>query len=121
MSLISNGNFSSLSITTDSFVYYTDFTSDQSNALVWQYTNLYLALQTGITAFSYPDPATLTIETSQFISIQYLSTFQQTITIPSSGYYTLQINYAIRPAYFKNPIKIYIGSTGIDTFPFTDM
>ena len=107
MSLISNGNISSPSITTDSFIYYTDFTYDQSNALVWECTNLYVALQNGNTAFAYPDPATINISTSQFISIQYLSTFQQTITIPSSGYYTLQFNYAIRPAYSENPISIY--------------
>ena len=82
---------------------------------------MFVAMQNGNTAFLHTNPSTFIISTSQFISIQYLSTFQQTITIPSSGYYTLQINYAIRPAYFKNPIKIYIGSTGIDTFPFTDM
>ena len=77
------------SIITDSFIYYTDYTSDQSNLLVWQCSNSNVALQNGNTAFAYPDPATLTISITQFISIQYISTFQQTITIPSSGYYTL--------------------------------
>ena len=120
MSLISNGNFSSPIIATDSFIYYTDFTSDQSNSLVWGCSHLNVALQNGNTAFLYPNPATLTISTSQFISIQYLSAFQQMITIPSSGYYTFQFNYAIRPSYSRNPINIYIGSTLKDTFSFTD-
>ena len=72
MSLMSNGNFSSPIITTDSIIYYTDFTSDQSNSLVWECSNLYVALQNGI---GYPEPAKSTISTSQFISIKYLPTF----------------------------------------------
>ena len=69
MSLISNGNFSSPIIATDSFIFYIYFSSDKSNALVWQCSNLYVALQNENTAFGYPDPAALTISTSQFISI----------------------------------------------------
>ena len=49
------------SITTDSFIYYIDFTSDQSNALVWQCSNLYVALHNENTANSYPEPATSNI------------------------------------------------------------
>ena len=45
--LITNGNFPSPIITTDSFNYYKNFTSDQSNALVWQCINLYVTLQNG--------------------------------------------------------------------------
>ena len=60
-SLIINGNFPSPIITTDSFIYYADFTSDQSNDLVWQCSNLDVALKNGKTAFGYPDPATLNI------------------------------------------------------------
>ena len=106
--LITNGNFSLPIITTDSFIYVTEFTTGQSIFLVWQCSNSYVALQNGNTAFGFPDPATLTIPTTQFISAQYLSIFQQNVTIPTSEYYTLQFNYAIRPAYYENPIKIYL-------------
>ena len=74
MPLITNGNLSLPSITTHSFIYYTDFTSDQSNALVWECSNLYVALQNENTAFGYPDPATLSISTTQFSIFQHLLT-----------------------------------------------
>ena len=68
--LVNNGNFSSPSLSSNNYVYHNTFTTDQSKSFVWTAINDgLLCLINGTSPFGYPDPATLTISTTQYASI----------------------------------------------------
>ena len=118
--LIINGNFSTPSIATNSYMYYSSLSSSQYTSFVWTCQNVNLSLQNGSTGFGYPNPSSLTISTSQYVSIQGNAIIQQIITIPTNGYYTLQFNYTTRPSFVENPVNIYLGGVLIESFPSTN-
>ena len=67
--LINNGNFSTPSIGTNSYMYYSSLSSSQYTSFVWTCQNVNLSLQNGSTVFGYPNPLSLTVSTSQYVSI----------------------------------------------------
>ena len=109
--LIYNGDFSLPSITTNSYIYTNTFTTQQSTAFYWTSPNtFYPALLNGTTAFGITPPSNAT----QYIVIQYDKSLQQSFTATQLGNYTLSFNYAGRPGYTFNNLKIYLNGTLFD-------
>ena len=54
-------------------MYDNDFTSDQATSFYWTFSNPYVCLQNGHTAFAYPDPIGIT---KQYLSLQYSASIQ---------------------------------------------
>ena len=110
--LLTNGNFSQPTLTTNSYKYYypSGMTEEEQTSLYWTVDNsnfnTYIALQNGVTAFGYANPST--ISESQFISFQYYSSIEQSVNVTIPGDHILRFNYTCRPAYLINPLKIYI-------------
>ena len=103
-SLIYNCEFTQPVISTDSYVYSTDFTTDQQNFFYWSF-GPYSAIQNGNTAFSFSDP--ILINKIQFCSIQYTNFIHQSFTVILEGSYRLYFYYAVRTSYFFNNLQIY--------------
>ena len=55
VNLIINGELEQLIISTDLFLYSTDFTIDQQNKFYWSCES-FTAIQNGNTVFAFPDP-----------------------------------------------------------------
>ena len=109
--LLTNGNFSQPTLTTNTFKYYSsNMTEEEKTSLYWTVdnssNNTMIALQNGITAFGYAKPSS--ISASQFISFQFYSSIQQSVNVTVPGEYRLRFNYTCRPEYLINPLKVYI-------------
>jgi hypothetical protein len=115
--LIYNGNFALPAITTNSYIYTNTFTTAQSNAFYWISPSSNVALQNGNTAFNVTPPTA--VSATQYIIIQNTGTFQQLFTVTQLGYYTISFNYATRPGYVLNNMKIYLNGTLFDTVTTT--
>ena len=114
--LIYNGDFLLPSITTNSYIYTDTFTTQQSTAFYWTSPNtFYPALLNGTTAFNITPPS----NTTQYIVIQYDKSLQQSFTATQLGFHTLSFNYAGRPGYPFNNLKIYLNGTLFDTVTTT--
>ena len=91
LNLIFNGDFSLPIITTDTFLYSSNFATDEQNNLYWFY-GPYTAIQNGNTVFSFPDPILIN---DQFWSIQYTNYIQQSFSMIIPGSYRLSFHYAV--------------------------
>ena len=92
-----NCEFTQPIISKDSFIYSSDFTTDQQNNFYCS-CGIYAAIQNGSTAFGFPDP--LLINETQFFSIQYASYIQQSFTVTIPGSYRLSLYYTVRSSIF---------------------
>ena len=111
--LIINGDFSTFTIDPNTYMYDTDFTSDQTTLFYWSFTSPYLSLQNSVTDFQYPDPLGIT---TQYLSLQTSASIQQTINIIIAGTYVISFYYCVRQSGFiLNPIQIYFNNFLIDT------
>ena len=114
--LIYNGNFALPSITTNSYIYTDTFTTQQSTAFYWTSPNtFYPALLNGTNAFNITPPTNAT----QYLVIQNDKSIQQSFTATQLGNYTLSFNYAGRPGYTFNNMKIYLNGVLFDTVTTT--
>ena len=105
--LISNGNFSSPSITTNSFLGIDYFTTQQKNDFIWVDDDHFtLQLCNGVTAYEYEYPGI--INTSQYLSFQFYGAISQQINLIYTGDYILKLAYVNRPNYPINPLYIYL-------------
>ena len=109
--LLTNGNFSQPTLTTNTFKYYSsNMTEEEKTSLYWTVenssNNTMISLQNGVTTFGYANPSSISV--SQFISFQYYSSIKQTVNVSIPGDYILKFNYTCRPGYLINPLKIYI-------------
>ena len=64
--------------TKDTYMYDTDFTSDQKTSFHRSFINPCVCLQNRNTAFSYSDPIGIT---TQYLNLQYSATIQQLVII----------------------------------------
>ena len=74
--LLTNGNFSQPTLTTNTFKYYSsNMTEEEKTSLYWTVdnssNNTMISLQNGVTSFSYANPSSISV--SQFISFQFYS------------------------------------------------
>ena len=67
-------------------MYDTDFTIDQTTLFYWFFSNPYVCLQNINIDFAYPNPIEIT---TQYLSIQYTASIQQTINITTAGKYVI--------------------------------
>ena len=109
--LLTNGNFSQPTLTTNTFKYYSsNMTEEEKTSLYWTVenssNNTMISLQNGVTSFSYANPSSISV--SQFISFQFYSSIQQSVNVTVPGEYRLRFNYTCRPEYLINPLKVYI-------------
>ena len=104
--LLYNPKFDLPLITTNSFKYYTNLTTEEKTNFYWTVgANNYISLQNGISAFNYASPSLLNL--IQAVSFQYDSAISQTVTILDLVTYQLRFNYTCRAAYAINPLNVY--------------
>ena len=113
---ITNGYFASPTISGNSAIY--DFTSIQCTQFFWTVTStdfVYL-LHGDSNGWDYPSVSGLA---DQYVGLQMGCAIEQTVTIPTSGYYVLRFSYAYRASsiYPPNPIKIYYANVLLETLP----
>ena len=112
--LIYNGDFLLPSITTNSYIYTDTFTTIQKNAFYWTSPNtFYPALLNGTTAFGVTPPTS--VNATQYLVIQNDKSLQQSFTATQLGFHTISFNYAGRPGYTFNNMKIYLNGVLFDT------
>ena len=112
--LIYNGNFSLPSITANTSMFYTSFTTAQATAFYWICAGNFAGLVNGyIPANNIPDPSL--IGYSQYGYIYTLSSIQQSFTVPFAGSYILSFYYVARGGYSFNNMQILINGVLFDT------
>jgi len=113
--LLYNGNFSLPSITANTFVDTSTFSTQQATDFYWltngdiPVTNLYNGLAGGI----YPDPVLINV--IQFLEIHNAAYIEQSFTVINTGAYRLNFYYAKRIDWNLNNVQIFINGVLIDT------
>ena len=111
--LIYNGNFSKLSITSNTTLFYTSFTTAQANTFYWTCAGSYVSVVNGTPPVNIPDPAI--IGYSQYCYLYYFSSIQQSFTVPFPGSYILSFYYVARGGYSFNNMQILINGVVLTT------
>ena len=111
--LIYNGSFNLPSISTNTFIFAQNLSTQQLSDFYWTYGGLYCSLQNGISAYNYPDPSL--INQTQFISFQYGANISQQFSVTKLYSYRLTFYYSSRPSFSLNNVQIYLNGVLIDT------
>ena len=124
--LIANGTFAIPLVGVNSYVNYNALSTAQKTQCIWTSTSSTggLSWQNGSTAYQYPPVTNLPISkagipNTQYISFQSGAEVEQVITVPTTGSYTLTLNYGYRTtiAYPPNAVSIYFGGVLLDSLP----
>ena len=111
--LIYNGDFLLPSVTANTTLFYTSFTTAQATAFYWTCAGSYVTVTNGFPPFNIPDPAI--IGYSQYGYLYYFSSIQQSFTVPFPGSYILSFYYVARGGYSFNNMQILINGVLFDT------
>ena len=111
--LIYNGNFSLPSITANSSLNYTSFTTAQSAAYYWTAAGQYSAIINGVPNTTFSNPSL--VGCTQSCYLLNISSIQQSFTVPFAGSYILSFYYSLRTGYVLSNMEIYINDVLVDT------
>ena len=110
--LLTNGNFSSPSISSNTYIYYPTLTSTQKTNIYWTTTNsTYSALINGSSGFAYPSISGQSFK--HYASFQSGAELEQIANISLRSNLTLTFSYGYRTVstFPPNTIKINFGGT----------
>ena len=116
--LLTNRHFSSPSISSNSYIYFTSWTSTKKSNLYWTTTSsTQLALINGNVAFGYPSISGKSF--TQYISFQSTAELEQNVNISSRSNLSITFNYGYQTVstFPPNIIKNYSAGLLLDTLP----
>ena len=106
--LIYNGNFSLPSITTNTAINSTSFTTEQATAFYWTPGGAYVTLLNGAPTTNYLNPSIIGYTQSCYLLLGSFIT--QSFSVPFVGSYILSCYYSIRTGY---PLSMQIYINGV--------
>jgi hypothetical protein len=115
--LIYNGDFLLPSITTNSSLNSTIFTTQQATDFYWTCGGAYAQLLNGVPTSNFLNPSL--VGYTQSCYLLYASSIQQSFTVPFAGSYILSFYYSIRTGYPLNNMQIIINGVLFDTITTT--
>jgi hypothetical protein len=115
--LIYNGDFSLPSITTNSSLNSTSFTTQQATDFYWTCGGAYAQLLNGVPTSNFLNPSL--VGYTQSCYLLYASSIQQSFTVPFAGSYILSFYYSIRTGFPLNNMQILINGVLFDTITTT--